>query len=56
VFWKILTYVLEAIAVYGFVSFFGLFFKGGRIIDGIVTSVIVLMIENGVSVNGCFYR
>lgn len=55
-FWKILTYVLEAIAAYGFVSFFGLFFKGGRIIDGIVTSVIVLMSENGVSVNGRFYR
>ena len=41
---NILTYALEAIAVYGFVSFFGLFFKGGRIIGGIVTSVIVLII------------
>ena len=44
VFLNILTYAIIAVAIYGFVSFFGMFFRGGRIIGGIITSVIVIVI------------
>ena len=40
----ILTYVVLAIIAYGFVSFFGIFYKGGNIIGGTIAAIIAMVI------------